>query len=155
LPGLLERPALAEARYWHYNCQLFGRRGPRVARRRTGGETAMPAYEEFGGRIGRTHAESEPWWPTPPHPGEEAPNVAVILLDALGFAQLGCYGSDIETPNIDRLAAGGLRYSNFHVSPICSPTRAALLTGRHSHAVGMRAVANFNSGYPHMRGAIT
>ena len=71
-------------------------------------------------------------------PGEDAPNVVVILLDDTGFAQFGCYGSDIDTPNIDALAAGGLRFTNFHVTPLCSPTRAALLTGRNHHAVGMR-----------------
>ena len=67
------------------------------------------------------------------HPGEHAPNVIVILFDDLGFSHFGCYGSDLPTPNIDRLAAGGLRYSNFHVTPLCSPTRAALLTGRNHH----------------------
>ncbi|NDH84981.1 MAG: hypothetical protein EBY65_09005, partial [Acidimicrobiia bacterium] len=60
----------------------------------------------------------------------------------------------IDTPNIDRLAADGLRYTNFHVTPVCSPTRAALLTGRNHHAVGMRAVSNFDTGFPNMRGRI-
>ncbi len=86
---------------------------------------------------------------------EGSPNVVVIVLDDTGFAQLGCYGSSISTPNIDRLAAGGLRYSNFHVTPLCSPTRAALLTGLNHHTAGMRAVANFNTGFPNMRGHIT
>ncbi|MFC0863201.1 arylsulfatase [Sphaerimonospora cavernae] len=65
------------------------------------------------------------------------PNVVMIVLDDTGFAQLGCYGSDIETPNIDRLADEGLRYNNFHVTALCSPTRASLLTGRNHHRVGM------------------
>jgi arylsulfatase A-like enzyme len=111
--------------------------------------------ESFGGHIGRTESESTPWWPSPPHPGEDAPNVVVVLLDDTGFAQLGCYGSDLPTPNIDRLASGGLRYTNFHVTPLCSPSRAALLTGRNHHEVGMRSVSNFSSGYPHMRGHIS
>jgi len=81
--------------------------------------------------------------------------VVVIVLDDTGFSHFGCYGSDLTTPNIDALAAGGLRYSNFHVTPLCSPTRAALLTGRNHHTVGMRAISNFDSGYPHMRGHIT
>jgi arylsulfatase A-like enzyme len=115
----------------------------------------MKRYDHFEGEIARTHAESRPWWPTRAHPGEDAPNVVVILLDDLGFAQLGCYGSDIDTPNIDRLAEGGLRYTNFHVTPVCSPTRAALLTGRNHHEVGMRSVSNFNTGYPNMRGHIS
>jgi len=115
----------------------------------------MSQYEPFEGEIARYQAESTPWWPTPPHPGEGAPNVVVIVLDDLGFSHLGCYGSDIDTPNIDRLAAGGLQFTDFHVTPLCSPTRAALLTGRNHHAVGMRAVSNFSTGYPHMRGRIS
>ncbi|MFM8862381.1 MAG: arylsulfatase [Acidimicrobiia bacterium] len=115
----------------------------------------MSAPAGFGGRIGRTHAESEPWWPEPVHPGDDAPNVVVILFDDLGFSHFGCFGSDLPTPNIDRLAAGGLRYTNFHVTPLCSPTRASLLTGRNHHTVGMRGIANWNSGYPHMTGRIS
>jgi len=79
----------------------------------------------------------------------------VMLFDDLGFSHLGCFGSTIDTPNIDRLAEQGLRYTNFHVTPLCSPTRAALLTGRNHHAVGMRGVSNFDSGFPHMRGQIS
>ncbi len=109
----------------------------------------------FGGRIGRTLAESEPWWPSPPSPSGDAPNVVMVVLDDTGFAHLGCYGSTIETPAIDRLAAGGLRYSNFHTTALCSPSRACLLTGRNHHAVGMRGVSNWDSGFPHMRGGIS
>jgi arylsulfatase len=115
----------------------------------------MNGIERFDGVIGRTFAESTPWWPTRPHPGERAPNVVVILVDDLGFGQFGCYGSTIDTPNIDRLAANGLRYTNFHVTPLCSPTRAALLTGRNHHEVGVRSVSNFNTGFPNMRGNVT
>ena len=74
---------------------------------------------------------------SPPRGRTAGPNVLVIVLDDLGFAQLGCFGSDIATPNIDALAAGGLRYNRFHVTALCSPTRAAVLTGRNHHAVGM------------------
>lgn len=72
----------------------------------------------------------------------ERPNVVMIVLDDLGFAQLGCYGSDIRTPAIDRLARNGLRYNRFHVTGLCSPTRAALLTGRNHHSVGMGFLAD-------------
>ncbi|HEV3281328.1 MAG TPA: arylsulfatase [Acidimicrobiales bacterium] len=115
----------------------------------------MKNYEPFGGVIKRTQAESTPWWPAPAHPGAGAPDVVLILLDDTGFSHLGCYGSDLVTPNIDRLAEGGLRFTNFHVTPLCSPTRASLLTGRNHHTVGMRSLSNFDSGYPHMRGHIT
>ena len=100
-------------------------------------------------------ADSEPWFEEPPHPGEDAPNIVVVLLDDTGFAQLGCYGSTIDTPNIDSLAAGGVQFTNFHVTPLCSPTRASLLTGRSQHAVGMRSVSNFRTGFPHQLGHIS
>ena len=109
----------------------------------------------FKGTIGKTLNDSEPWFELPQHPGEDAPNIVVVLLDDTGFAQLGCYGSSIGTENIDNLAADGLQFTNFHVTPLCSPTRASLLTGRSQHAVGMRSVSNFRTGFPHMLGHIT
>src|SRR5277367_5161165 len=112
-----------------------------------------PAGEEFGGVIGRTVAESKPWWPEPNIP-KGAPNVVIVVLDDSGFSHFGCYGSTIETPNIDRLAAGGLRFTGFHTTALCSPSRACLLTGRNHHAVGMRAISNFDTGFPNMRGAL-
>lgn len=111
--------------------------------------------ERFEGRIGRTLAESEAWFQERPHPGEDAPNVVVIILDDTGFAQLGCYGSTIDTPNIDALASAGLQFTNFHVTPLCSPTRAALLTGRSHHMAGMRNVSNFRTGFPNMLGHVS
>ena len=111
--------------------------------------------ESSRARIGRTLAESEPWYDEPPHPADGAPNVVLILLDDTGFAQFGCYGSDIDTTNVDRLAADGVQFTNFHVTPLCSPTRAALLTGRSQHAVGMRSVSNFRTGFPHQLGHIS
>jgi arylsulfatase A-like enzyme len=111
--------------------------------------------ESSRARVGRTLAESEPWFDDPPHPVDDAPNVVLILLDDTGFAQFGCYGSDIDTPHVDRLAAGGLQFTNFHVTPLCSPTRASLLTGRAQHAVGMRSVSNFQTGFPHQLGHIS
>jgi len=111
--------------------------------------------ERFEGTIGRTLAESEPYFDEPPHPGDGAPNVVVVVLDDTGFAQLGCYGSDIDTPNMDALAAGGLQFTNFHVTPLCSPTRASLLTGRSQHRAGMRGLSNFRTGFPHMLGHVS
>ncbi len=87
--------------------------------------------------------------PTAPPPyRSDAPNVVVIVLDDLGFAQLGCYGSDIETPNLDRLAERGLRFTNFHTTAVCSPTRACLLTGRNHHRVGMGMLPDMPINYP-------
>jgi arylsulfatase len=103
--------------------------------------------------IGRTIADSEPHWPVPERL-EGAPNVLIMMLDDVGFADFGCYGSEIDTPNIDALAARGLRYTGFHTTAMCSTTRAALHTGYNHHAVGMGCLANFDSGYPGYRGKI-
>ena len=116
---------------------------------------AIIPIPSFEGRIGRTRAESEPSFTERPHPGEDAPNVVIVLLDDTGFAQFGCYGSDIDTPNVDRLAEDGLQFTNFHVTPLCSPTRASLLTGRSQHMVGLRSLSNFNTGFPNQRGQIS
>ena len=111
--------------------------------------------QHFKGTVGRTLADSEPHFEDPPHPGDTAPNVVIVLLDDTGFAQFGCFGSDIDTPNVDALAADGLQYTNFHVAPLCSPTRASLLTGRSQHAVGMRGVSNWRTGFPNQLGHIS
>ncbi|MSU49031.1 MAG: arylsulfatase [Opitutus sp.] len=95
-------------------------------------------------------------WPTPTRPPAGAPNVLIVLWDDVGFGQFGCYGAPLATPTVDRLAAGGLRYTNFHVNPVCSPTRAALLTGRNAHAVGVGHIGEYangarnNLGGPHL-----
>ncbi|MBA2624284.1 MAG: arylsulfatase [Acidimicrobiia bacterium] len=115
---------------------------------------ASPNEPGFRGRIGRTHHDSTPWWPDPPA-GLGGPNVVLVVLDDTGFAHFGCYGSELATPTIDRLAAGGVRYTGFHTTALCSPSRAALLTGRNPHAVGMRGVSNWSTGFPHMRGGIS
>lgn len=81
-------------------------------------------------------------------------NLIIVLLDDVGFADFGCYGSEINTPTIDALAARGTRFTNFHTTAMCSTTRAALLTGRNHHAVGMGSLANFDSGLPGYRGKI-
>jgi arylsulfatase len=117
----------------------------------------MKTYPEggrFNGRIERTAGQSEPAWPQPPKARPGSPNVIVFLLDDVGFAQLGCYGSDIRTPNMDRLAAGGLRFRDFHTTAICSPTRACLLTGRNHHSNGVGIIQEMATGYPGYNGMI-
>ena len=104
--------------------------------------------QEFGGRIGTSWRDSQPWWPAEPSPPAGAPNVLLIVLDDVGYAQLGCYGSDIETPVLDGLAEAGVRLANFHTTALCSPTRACLLTGRNHHRSGMGRVADLAIGYP-------
>ncbi|HRY05197.1 MAG TPA: sulfatase-like hydrolase/transferase, partial [Beijerinckiaceae bacterium] len=112
------------------------------------------AQQKFAGRIGATVKESQPWWPDRPRAPEGAPNILIVLFDDVAFSDFGCYGSAIKTPTIDRLAAEGLRYTGFHTTAMCSTTRAALLTGRNHHAVGVGCLANFDSGFPGYRGKI-
>ncbi|MGH3305525.1 MAG: arylsulfatase [Streptosporangiaceae bacterium] len=102
----------------------------------------------FGGRIGADWRDSEPWWPPEPAPPDGAPNLLLVVLDDVGYAQLGCYGSDIATPVLDGLAAGGVRLANFHTTSLCSPTRVCLLTGRNHHRSGMGRVADLAIGFP-------
>jgi arylsulfatase A-like enzyme len=103
---------------------------------------------EFGGIIGRDWRDSEPWWPPEPTPPPGAPNIVLVVLDDVGYAQLGCYGSDLHTPVLDRLASTGVRLANFHTTSLCSPTRACLLTGRNHHRSGMGRIADLAVGYP-------
>ena len=113
--------------------------------------TSLPIRRpRFSGVVNRTLAGSQPDWnlighPTPP---DGAPNVLLVLIDDAGFGNPSTFGGPIETPNYSRMAAGGVRYNRFHVTAICSPTRAALLTGRNSHAVGFGSVGEFAGGYP-------
>ena len=103
---------------------------------------------EFAGTIAPYHWDAVPHWPPPPQPPGGAPNVVVVVLDDVGFAQLGCFGSDIATPHLDRLAARGLRYTNFHTTALCSPTRACVLTGRNHHSAGMGRIIELATGFP-------
>lgn len=104
--------------------------------------------------VGRTYAESTPAPLAEVTAPEGSPNVVLILLDDLGWSDFGCFGSEIDTPVVDRLAAEGLRYTNFHVQPVCSPSRACLLTGRNHHTAGMGTVANPEIGYPGYTGVV-
>ncbi len=105
-------------------------------------------YAGFEGTVGKIFSTSEPHWPKPPTAPEGAPNVIVMMADDLGYSDLGCYGSEIDTPELDRLAGEGLRYTDFHVNPMCSPTRASLLTGLNHHMAGMAQVAHSDPGFP-------
>jgi len=113
-----------------------------------------PEGTPFTGTIGRTAGVSEPAWPVPKRAQSGAPNVLIFLLDDVGFAQLGCFGSDIRTPTFDRLAANGLRYRDFHTTAICSPTRACLMTGRNHHSNGVGIIQEMATGFPGYNGAV-
>jgi len=102
----------------------------------------------FGGKIGVTSSDSTPEKPVIQKPPEGAPNVVVVLLDDVGFGAAGTFGGPVPTPALDALAKQGLRYNQFHTAALCSPTRAALLTGRNHHSVGMGAICEIGTGYP-------
>jgi arylsulfatase A-like enzyme len=108
----------------------------------------------FTGRVERTVGESEPAWPAPLRAKEGEPNVLFIVLDDTGFGQLGCYGSPINTPNINRLAENGLRYTNMHTTALCSPTRSCILTGRNHHSNAMAGITEGSTGYPGYNGNV-
>src|SRR5262245_37426727 len=110
--------------------------------------------EPFPGRVAATFGDSIPAWPVPRRAPAGAPNVVLVVLDDVGFAQLGCFGSDIDTPNFDRLAADGLRYRNFHTAAMCSPTRACLLSGRNHHTCAMGGITDLAMGFPGYHGRI-
>ncbi|HEX2488313.1 MAG TPA: arylsulfatase [Blastocatellia bacterium] len=108
----------------------------------------------FTGRMGRTIGESEPAWPAPLRAKEGAPNVLFIVIDDTGFGQLGCYGSPINTPNINKLAKNGLLYTNMHTTALCSPTRSCIITGRNHHSNAMSCITEGSTGYPGGNGNI-
>lgn len=108
----------------------------------------------FPGIIGRTADVSTPAWPEPNRAKEGSPNVLFIVFDDMGFGQLGCYGSPISTPNIDALAANGLRYNNMHTTALCSPSRSCMITGRNHHSNGMACITEGSMGYPGSNGNI-
>ena len=108
----------------------------------------------FNGIVGRTADRSSPAWPMPLRAKQGAPNVLFIVLDDVGFGQLGCFGSPIQTPNLDSLAQGGLRYNNMHTTALCSPTRSCIVTGRNHHSNAMACITEGSTGYPGANGYI-
>ena len=111
--------------------------------------TQLPAPEpKFGGVIKEKASESTPWWPPRIVPPEKAPNVLLIMTDDQGYGAPSTFGGVIPTPNMDRIANAGLRYTNFHSTSLCSPTRAALITGRNHHSNGMGRIIELATGFP-------
>lgn len=112
-------------------------------------QEALPRPDpEFKGTIGRTIETSKPDYPQPIRAPKGAPNILVVLLDDVGFGMASTFGGPVPTPNMDKLAKGGLSYTRFHTTALCSPTRAALLTGRNHHSAGTGVVIEMGTGYP-------
>jgi arylsulfatase A-like enzyme len=112
------------------------------------GRYLPPPPQPFRGQIELNASQSKPYWPATVVPPKGAPNVLLIMTDDVGFAAPSTFGGVIPTPALDRIANDGLRYTNFHSTSLCSPTRAALLTGRNHHSVGFGVIAEQSTGYP-------
>jgi arylsulfatase len=104
--------------------------------------------QKFQGQINLNAVDSKPAWPARVVPPKGAPNILLILTDDVGFGAPSTFGGVIPTPAMDRIAANGLRYTNFHSTSLCSPTRAALITGRNHHSVGFGVISEIATGYP-------
>ncbi len=104
--------------------------------------------QEFKGKVAKSYEESEEWWPSSPKPESGTPNVLLILLDDTGFGHLGSFGGLTETANIDKLAANGLRYNNFHTTALCSPSRASIMAARNHHRIGLGSHSLTAMGFP-------
>ena len=102
----------------------------------------------FAGKANLSAADSKPGWPPTVVPPKGAPNVLLIMTDDQGYGVSGTFGGVIPTPAMDRLAKAGLRYTQFHSTALCSPTRAALITGRNHHSVGTGVIGEMSTGYP-------
>jgi arylsulfatase A-like enzyme len=119
------------------------------------GAQLPPPPPKFGGKIERNAAQSKPYWPARVVPPKGAPNVLLIMTDDSGYGVPSTFGGVIPTPALDRVAANGLRYTNFNSTALCSPTRAALITGRNHHSVGYGVIAEQATGYPGYNSIIT
>src|SRR5208283_4950620 len=119
------------------------------------GKQIPPLPQKFEGRIEVNAENSKPYWPARVVPPKGAPNILLIMTDDVGFGAPSTFGGVIPTPTLDRVAAAGLRYTNFHSTALCSPTRAALITGRNHHSVGYGVIAEQATGYPGYNSIIT
>jgi arylsulfatase A-like enzyme len=122
--------------------------GSAVSTRSLDGRHLPPQPLPFGGVTNMNAIDSKPWWPPRVVPPKGAPNVLLIMTDDVGFGAPSTFGGVIPTPALDRVAKMGLRYTQFHSTALCSPTRAALITGRNHHSVGFGVVAEMTTGYP-------
>ncbi len=128
--------------------QITGMPGSPSATTTIGGKQLPPPPPAFGGRIERNAAQSTPYWPMRVVPPKDAPNILLIMTDDTGFGVTSTFGGVVPSPALDRIAASGLRYTNFNSTALCSPTRGALITGRNHHSMGFGVVSEQSTGYP-------
>ena len=146
---VLLRPELTAAQ------QITGQPGSPSATTSIKGDQLPPMPLQFGGKIERNAAQSTPYWPPRVQPPKGAPNILLIMTDDAGFGVPSTFGGVIPTPALDRIAASGLRYTNFNSTALCSPTRAALITGRNHHSTGFGVIAEMATGFPGYDSIIT
>ena len=130
--------------------QVTGTLGQADATTTINGKQIPPPPPKFGGVIKETAKDSTPWWPPRVVPPKNAPNVLLIMTDDQGYGVPSTFGGVIPTPNLDRIAKSGLRYIQFHSTALCSPTRAALITGRNHHSVGFGVIGELSTATPAM-----
>jgi arylsulfatase A-like enzyme len=128
--------------------QVTGELGSPSATTTLDGKQLPPPDPKFGGVIKEKASESKAWWAPRVVPPQGAPNIVLIMTDDAGFGAPSTFGGVIPTPAMDRIARAGLRYTNFHSTSLCSPTRAALITGRNHHSVGFGVVGEITTGFP-------
>ena len=137
---VLAMPALAQ--------EITGTPGAPNATTTINGEQIPALPQPFEGKIERNAVDSTPYWPATIKPGKNAPNVLLIMTDDTGYGTPSTFGGVIPTPALDRVAEMGLRFTNFNSTALCSPTRAALITGRNHHSAGFGVIAEQATGYP-------
>ncbi len=148
LGGMLAAAVTAAAPSAQGQVQTTGTPGSPSATTTIDGKQLPPPDPKFGGVIKENAAQSKPWWAPRVVPPKGAPNVLLIMTDDVGFGAPSTFGGVIPTPALDRIAQTGLRYTQFHSTALCSPTRAALITGRNHHSSGFGVVSEQSSGFP-------
>src|SRR4249920_1785708 len=128
--------------------QVTGQLGSPSATTTLDGNQLPPPPPKFGGVIKESAKDSKTWWPPRVVPPKGAPNVLLIMTDDQGYGVSGTFGGVIPTPAMDRIANAGLRYTQFQSHALCSPSRAALITGRNHHSVGFGVISEMSTGYP-------
>jgi arylsulfatase A-like enzyme len=148
LGGMLAAAVIAVAPSARAQIQTTGTPGSPSATTTVSGKQLPPPDPKFGGVIKDGALQSKAWWAPRVVPPKQAPNILLIMTDDVGFGAPSTFGGVIPTPAMDRIAKAGLRYTQFHSTALCSPTRAALITGRNHHSVGFGVVSEQSTGFP-------
>src|SRR6266480_100229 len=148
LGGIFAATLMAASPSANAQVQTTGTPGSPSATTTIDGKQIPPPDPKFGGVIKDTAVDSKPYWPPTIVPPKGAPNVLLIMTDDQGYGITSTFGGAIPTPAMDRIAKVGLRYTQFHSTALCSPTRAALITGRNHHSVGSGVIGELSTGYP-------